>query len=367
MVQYTTIEKYISYLIENQININIIDFVKEINKLKYNIDISFIDEFIELISKDECCIHHDMLQKYGISSLNSTTNDIKKMLIQNELIETEDFKLGNVSQFNSNGGRGNKNEYFLHPRAFKLCLMRSLKTKLYAKYYLLLEECIKYFNDYQNELKEKYIIKLKFKIDKKDNKIDKLEEKLNILINDNKNTKKINEEIKNMNKEIIKRSKKMEIQLNEALEKLDISNDKLDDANEELEDFNEKLDITNNTLSKVSKKLDIAVEDRVIKTKKSATLEYFIVMKNNEMEYKYYIIRGQKRYINKKKDQLDGYEQIKSIECCPNASTLWNLMKENLRDCIDCCGNKLNLINIEETLFLLKIDEIYNKRKNVIL
>ena len=26
------------------------------NKLKYNIDISFIDEFIELVSKDECWI-----------------------------------------------------------------------------------------------------------------------------------------------------------------------------------------------------------------------------------------------------------------------------------------------------------------------
>jgi hypothetical protein len=95
----------------------------------------------------------------------------------------------------------------------------------------------------------------------------------------------------------------MELQLNEALEKLDITNDKLDDANEELEDISEKLDITDKTLIKVTKKLDIAVEDRVIKTKKSATLEYFIIMKNNTSEYKYYIIRGQKRYINKKIDQ----------------------------------------------------------------
>ena len=47
MIGYTNVNEYINYLIENQININIIDFVKEINKLKYNIDISFIDEFIE--------------------------------------------------------------------------------------------------------------------------------------------------------------------------------------------------------------------------------------------------------------------------------------------------------------------------------
>ena len=50
---YTTIEEYNTYLVENQINVNIIDFVKEVNKIKYNIDISFIDEFIELVSKNE--------------------------------------------------------------------------------------------------------------------------------------------------------------------------------------------------------------------------------------------------------------------------------------------------------------------------
>ena len=348
MVRYSSIQEYINYLIENQINVNIIDFVKEVNKLEFKIDINFIDEFIELVSKKECCIHHNMLQKYKISSLNGTTNDIKKILNQNNFEENKDFELRNVSQLRSQGGTSIKNEYYLHPRAFKICLMRSLKTRIYANYYLLLEECIKYYNDYQIELKEKYIIKLKKKnkiiIKIKDDKIDKLEEKINTLLEDNKITKKYNEEI-------IKRSKKMELQLNETLEKLDITNDKLDDANEELEDINEKL--------------DIAVEDRVIKTKKLATLEYFVIMKNNTTDYKYYIIRGQKRYINKKKDQLEGYDQIKILECVPNASTLWNLMKEKIKNKIDFCGNKLNLINIEENEFLTRVDEIYNIRKEV--
>jgi hypothetical protein len=42
-------------------------------------------------------------------------------------------------------------------------------------------------------------------------------------------------------------------------------------------------------------------------------------------------------------------------------------MKERMKNYIDCCGNKLNLIDIDETDFLLRVDEIYNKRKNVIL
>ena len=184
MTSYTTINKYNTYLVENQVNINIIDYVKEVNKLKYNIDISFIDEFIELVSKNECCIHHNMLQKYGISKLKGTTNDIKKILEQNDFIENKDFELRNVSQLRPQGGTTNKNEYYLHPIAFKICLIRSLKTKKYAKYYLLLEECIKYYNDFQIELNKKYIIKLKDKhkenkilIKEKDNKIDSLEEK----------------------------------------------------------------------------------------------------------------------------------------------------------------------------------------------
>ena len=110
-------------------------------------EIDFIDDFIELVSKDECCIHHDMLQKYGILSLKKGTTDIKNLINQNNFIESEDHQIRNVSELRPQGGSSIKNEYYLHPRAFKICLIRSLKTKIYAKYYLLLEECIKYYND----------------------------------------------------------------------------------------------------------------------------------------------------------------------------------------------------------------------------
>ena len=181
-MEYTTIKEYNTYLVENQVNVNIIEYVKEVNKLKFKINISFIDDFIELVSKNECCIHHDMLQTYGILNLKGTTNDIKRILEQNEFIEKEDFDLRNVAQVRPQGGTVIKNEYYLHPRAFKICLLRSLKTKRYAKYYLLLEECIKYYNDYQIELNKKYIIKLKSKIIKKDAELIIKDDKINELI-----------------------------------------------------------------------------------------------------------------------------------------------------------------------------------------
>ena len=251
-------------LIENQININIIDYVKEVNKFEFKIDIPFIDEFIELVNKNECCIHHNMLQKYGIISLNGTTNDIKRILEQNKFIENADYLLRNVAQQLSSGTKY-KNEYYLHPRAFKICLMRSLKTKIYARYYLLLEECIKYFNDYQDKLKEIYIIKLKTKLIKKDNKIDLLEEKLNTIIEHSKETKimneklikqndntkimnekliKQNDETHKMNKELLKSNKFMEISLNKANHKLDETLEKLEEIYEELENTNEELEET---------------------------------------------------------------------------------------------------------------------------
>ena len=39
--------------------------------------------------------------------------------------------------------------YMLHPDTFKKCLIKSLKTDKYADYFLLLEKCIKYYNEYQ--------------------------------------------------------------------------------------------------------------------------------------------------------------------------------------------------------------------------
>lgn len=59
---FATPEDYNNYLIENKENVTIIDYVKQINKILYNIDINFLDKFIELISKNECCIHHTMLK-----------------------------------------------------------------------------------------------------------------------------------------------------------------------------------------------------------------------------------------------------------------------------------------------------------------
>jgi exonuclease VII small subunit len=84
------------------------------------------------------------------------------------------------------------------------------------------------------------------------------------------------------------RSIKMEAQLNEALERLELTNDKLDDTKEELEEAHEKIDTTNNTLNLVARKLDIAVDDRVVKPKQLSMQEQLLAeaqaIRNSSLE-----------------------------------------------------------------------------------
>ena len=43
----------------------ILEYVKDVNEIKYNIDIDFVEELLDFVIKDECCIHHNMLVKYA--------------------------------------------------------------------------------------------------------------------------------------------------------------------------------------------------------------------------------------------------------------------------------------------------------------
>ena len=53
-------------LVTEQPDIKIIDYVKLLNEKIFNTDISFLDDFINLIGKDGFIINHEMLFKYEI-------------------------------------------------------------------------------------------------------------------------------------------------------------------------------------------------------------------------------------------------------------------------------------------------------------
>ena len=143
-------------IIDENVEINIVDYVKLLNYEVYHIDISFIDDFIGLVDKDECCIHHDMLIKYGVLSLTSGTADVKRIIDQQKIESDTSTVRITADRTNSNQL---KNNYYFHPRLFKLILIRSRNNDTYAKYYIFLEEAIKHYSDFQ-------IMKLQDKLNK---------------------------------------------------------------------------------------------------------------------------------------------------------------------------------------------------------
>ena len=74
------IQNFNQKIIDENVEINIVDCVKLLNHEVYHIDITFIYDFINLVDKDEFCINHDMLFKYGVLNEHDTYN-VKRLFI----------------------------------------------------------------------------------------------------------------------------------------------------------------------------------------------------------------------------------------------------------------------------------------------
>ena len=70
------IKEFNEKLVQDKKEITIIEYVKELNHLFFNIDISFIDDFIDLVDKDDCCFDAELLQKYNIYKFVAGSTDI---------------------------------------------------------------------------------------------------------------------------------------------------------------------------------------------------------------------------------------------------------------------------------------------------
>jgi len=141
-------------LLKNNSDINIIDYIKLVNDQFFKIDISFIDDFMDLVGKNNFIIHHDMLFKYEVLTKNEdTTTNVLKMLNTNDFKMQTDY-ITSPDPAGSDRPHVLKNNYYLKPKTFKKILMRSLKTQKYADYYLFLEEIISHFNDFKIKLEE---------------------------------------------------------------------------------------------------------------------------------------------------------------------------------------------------------------------
>jgi DNA repair exonuclease SbcCD ATPase subunit len=208
-----------------------------------------------------------------------------------------------------------------------------------------------------NYIVDEYIRLLKDKDKNLKQKDDKIDELMLIM-------KKADERIQEMQK-MQKETRKINKKL---VDKLDDANIKLDETKEQLTETNEQLSETNYKLTHVSKKLNIAIEDRVPKTNNIEKLEDFILLKNRRKnpDFKYYAVRGQTSYVNRKANKKiseEKYKEILRINSVANSVNLWNRLKEQLKKSVEYCGNEMNLISISEQQLIDIIKDIYEKRK----
>ena len=138
-----TIQQFNEFLVKENIDLTIVEYVIELNEKFYDIDISFINEFMELIHKDKFIIHHNMLNKYGILKVDDNIGHVTR------LFEQYDFK-EDVEYIKVPSHSGRETTYFLKPDIFKILLIRTKNTRKYANYYIMLEKAIYYYEKYQN-------------------------------------------------------------------------------------------------------------------------------------------------------------------------------------------------------------------------
>ncbi len=93
--------------------------------------------FLDLCNKnDEYCVSQEKLQEYGVLTNINTSGKVQRTLERLGLEDNEDYRLSRVGQqdLEKKHGGSNKNEYFLKPSAFKLCLTRKELKKTYEKF-----------------------------------------------------------------------------------------------------------------------------------------------------------------------------------------------------------------------------------------
>jgi hypothetical protein len=153
--EYFSIQAYVAGLVAGGRQVHFHKFMKVVAELGGQLDISFAVKLQEMVRRNECCIPGEFLVDYGVLAGGNLGADIGRLLRRNDFVEGSDYLLCRAAEQHASGGGSNKKGYLLHPRTFKFCLMRAAKDKKYARYYILLEEAIFHYKDYQLGLEQK--------------------------------------------------------------------------------------------------------------------------------------------------------------------------------------------------------------------
>lgn len=339
----TTILDYNTNLINKLIKIELIDYFNEIHDKFYNtIDISFMKYFLDICDQpDEFIVDQDKLKEYGVIN-NLKPKDIIKCLEQYNFRKDKEYHTDNVVSMLNGGRVYNKTLFKLTPESFKLCLIRSKNSKIYAHYYLLLEKVFKYYSIYQKEYSNKILSIKDEKIDEQSDKIDKQTNKLK------KQSKKLKEQSLKID-ELLKKADEVLYQNKE----IKVQNE---DLKFEVEDLGDRIDILHDDNINLETKIDIYndnLKDRAPVVSDSDYLHHFIVFQDNNNSSEFLHFKGQLKHINNKINKYkDSHRDIINNTYNANPISLFTRIREQV--------DKLNKKE-EERIKLLKISNIVKR------
>ena len=317
---FDTIESYNQWLVESQTLLAIKEYIMNVRNMFYpTLDISFMDEFMDLCTRTDFCIKHSSLIRYGVVNQNDSSK-IKTCMDRNDLIDGVDYQLTQVSELRLQGGSSIKNVYTLTPMAFKMCLIRSKNTRRHVRYYLLLEQCVHYHNMYQLQLSHENNIILEKKCAEYED-----------IISGNKRLMASLEE----------NQKEQTAQISMILNHLRLAEEEKNHVDAHVQEI---------------------VPDRVIRPEDGDKCGSFVLMKIDDD--KFYAIRCQKKAVNKSIKAVEtkhpGADMWMHINYHPNPVKFWNVIKKRITF-VSIKRNTMTL-NGSEVALRAAIQELENER-----
>jgi phage anti-repressor protein len=161
--QYKLAKAYSAKLGESLTVVNLEEFFHTVRKEFYvDINVDFMEFFIELTGSEDYDIHHTKLIEYGIMT-SSKSDHIKEKFENSGLVEGVDFILKESEQSVNSGVKYSK-DYYLNVDSFKLCLLTAQRRPgqevdpfIYSDYYILLERIYILYTYYQRTYNAKLI------------------------------------------------------------------------------------------------------------------------------------------------------------------------------------------------------------------
>jgi hypothetical protein len=173
---------------------NIIKYIKYVNTIKNNLNIDFVNKFIEYADKDEHYIRQCCLDKYSFLSSNIITDckDVITNFCKSIIIISQNYEeISHIEHYLFPNGINkdrmmNNYKYYLNPSVLKIFLeiflLESYNSDIviFRKYIDIVLLCNQEYDNYQKELYNYYPI---YKEQMKENKITNLENKITNLEN----------------------------------------------------------------------------------------------------------------------------------------------------------------------------------------